>query len=136
MAREANNLPSPEQEYDFIQDPPRDFFCAVTFDLLLEPHQTGCCGHHLSRGVVERLKRERKPCPMCQHEKFETHPDLYLRRKVLELHVRCPYKAGGCECPGAKVRVITREARYYAKTRAFASFYAIISRAHAARAVT
>ena len=38
--------------------------------------------------------------------------------------------------PGATVRVITREARYYAKTRAFASFYAIISRAHAARAVT
>ena len=41
-----------------------------------------------------------------------------------------------CSCPGEKVRVITREARYYAKTRAFASFYAIISRAHAARAVT
>ena len=39
-------------------------------------------------------------------------------------------------CPGEKVRVITREARYYAKTRAFASFHAIISRAHAARAVT
>ena len=38
--------------------------------------------------------------------------------------------------PGAKVRVITREAQYYVKTRAFASFYAIISRAHAARAVT
>ena len=38
--------------------------------------------------------------------------------------------------PGAKVRVIMREARYYAKTRAFASFYAIISRAHAAHAVT
>ena len=37
--------------------------------------------------------------------------------------------------PGAKVRVITCEARYCAKTRAFASFYAIISRAHAARAV-
>ena len=29
-----------------------------------------------------------------------------------------------CTCPGEKVRVITREARYYAKTRAFASFYA------------
>ena len=39
-------------------------------------------------------------------------------------------------CPGAKVRMITREARYYTKTRAFASFYAIISRAHAVRAVT
>ena len=31
--------------------------------------------------------------------------------------------------PGAKVRVNTREAWYYAKTRAFASLYAIISRA-------
>ena len=38
--------------------------------------------------------------------------------------------------PGAKVRVITREARYYTKTRVSASFYAIISRAHAARTVT
>ena len=41
-----------------------------------------------------------------------------------------------CIYPGAKVRVITREARFYAKTRAFTSFYAIISRAHAACAVT
>ena len=38
--------------------------------------------------------------------------------------------------PGAKDRVITREARYNTITRAFASFYAIISRAHVARAVT
>ena len=35
--------------------------------------------------------------------------------------------------PGAKVRVITREARYYMKTCAFVSCYAIITRAHAAR---
>ena len=41
---------------------------------------------------------------------------------------------GGTVClPGCKG---SREALYYAKTRAFASFYAMISRAHAARAVT
>ena len=37
--------------------------------------------------------------------------------------------------PGAKVCVITREAQYCVKTRAFTSFYGIILRAHAARAV-
>ena len=31
---------------------------------------------------------------------METHPDLYLRRKVRELRVRCPYTAGGCGWEG------------------------------------
>ena len=42
--------------------------------------------------------------------------------------VVCNVLHDGTRCysyPGAKVRVITREARYYAKTRAFASFYAL-----------
>ena len=109
MAQEASYRPaapqphaphSPDQEYDFVEEPPRDFFCAVTLELLLDPHQTGCCGHHLSSGVVARLQREGRPCPMCQRPNFETHPDLYLRRKVRELRVRCPYTAGGCGWEG------------------------------------
>ena len=112
MARDANTASaatnsspapravSPEQDYDFVQDPPNDFYCTVSMELLLEPHQTGCCGHHLSRAVVERLKRERKPCPMCQNRDFPTHADLYLRRKVRELQVRCQYREGGCEWVG------------------------------------
>ena len=39
-----------------------------------------------------------------------------------------------CMCPGAKVRLITREARYYAKTHV-RIMYAIISRAHTACAM-
>ena len=109
MAQEASYRPaapqphaphSPDQEYDFLEEPARDFFCAVTLELLLDPHQTGCCGHHLSSGVVARLQREGKPCPMCQRPNFQTHPDLYLRRKVRELRVRCPYTAGGCGWEG------------------------------------
>ena len=57
-----------------------------------DPHQTGC--------VVARLQREGRPCPMCQRPNLETHPDLYLRRKVRELRVRCPYTAGGCGWEG------------------------------------
>ena len=37
--------------------------------------------------------------------------------------------------PGAKVRMITREARYCAKTHAFASCYAVISQVHATGAI-
>ena len=57
-----------------------------------DPHQTGC--------VVGRLQREGRPCPMCQRPNLESHPDLYLRRKVRELRVRCPYTAGGCGWEG------------------------------------
>ena len=111
MAREANSTPtsppiprsssaSSDQEYDFVEEPPQDFYCAVSLELLIDPHQTGCCGHHLSSGVVVRLQRERRPCPMCQNPTFNTHADLYLRRKVKELQVRCRYKTDGCEWVG------------------------------------
>ena len=93
----STSVTSPDQEYDFVEEPPPDFYCAVSLELLLDPHQTVCCGHHLSSGVVVRLQRERRPCPMCQNPAFKTHADLYLRRKVRELQVRCRYRPEGCE---------------------------------------
>ena len=66
---------------------------------------------------------------------FLLHSSPYLNTQYIHSIMYILYK-NLQSFPGAKVRVITREARYYAKTRAFASFYAIISRAHAARAVT
>ena len=92
----GGRLASPDQEHDFLEEPPQDYYCAVSLELLLEPYQTGCCGHHLLREVVERLQRDGKPCPMCNRPNFPTNPDIYLRRKVRELKVRCPYIAGGC----------------------------------------
>ena len=91
---------SPENEHDFLQEPPQDFYCAVSIELLMEPHQTGCCGHHLSRSVVERLQREGRDCPMCKRPNFPTVTDRYMRRKVMELMVRCRYKRGGCDWTG------------------------------------
>ena len=91
---------SPDQEHDFLEEPPRDYYCAVSLELLLEPFQTGCCGHHLSKEVVERLQREGKPCPMCNRPNFPTHPDIYMRRKIMELQVRCRYSGGGCGWTG------------------------------------
>ncbi len=83
-------------EYDFIgEDPSKDFFCPVSLELLLHlPQLTECCGHHLSHPVVERLKRDHKPCLLCNEPNLVTHNDKYFERKVRELRVRCPYIKG------------------------------------------
>lgn len=92
--------PLPENdEYDFVDKPPTDFFCAVSLELLLDPQQTDCCGHHFTREVAERLKG--KPCPMCKKEKMTTHADLYHKRRVTEVQVRCLHKENGkCDWTG------------------------------------
>ena len=91
---------STKREFDFIELPPRDFFCPVSFDLLLEPQQTKCCGHHLSLEVTTRLQREGKACPMCKSEEWSADLDKYHRRKVHQVRVRCWYKESGCAWEG------------------------------------
>ena len=90
----------PEQEYDFIEDLPQEFFCPVTFELLRDPQLTTCCGHLLSRRVVTKLQQEGKPCPMCKDPSFPSVPNKHFKRKVDELKVRCPHKRNECKWEG------------------------------------
>ena len=92
----ARPPPDQEQEYDFVEEPATEFFCAVSLQLLREPQQTDCCGHHFSVDVARRLQREGKPCPVCQRANFTTHLDILHRRKIRQLTVRCQHKANGC----------------------------------------
>ena len=88
-------------EYDFVQKHSEDYFCPVTLEILKDPRQTNsCCGHHLSRGVAERLEKAGKPCPLCKKSPLKTAEDLFFKRKVLELEVRCSNKAQGCKWVG------------------------------------
>ena len=89
-----------QEEFDYVEQPSEDFFCPVTFELLLNPHQTTCCGNHLSEKAVGRLQRDGKPCPMCKKPKLVTIPDKFFKRKVNAVHIRCPHKASGCEWVG------------------------------------
>ena len=89
-----------QEEFDFVEPPAEDFFCPVTFELLLNPHQTTCCGHHLSAKAVDRLQREGKPCPMCKETALVTTSDKYFKRKASAILIRCPHKASGCEWVG------------------------------------
>ena len=88
-------------EYDFVEEPGKEFFCPVTFELLKDPRQTNtCCGNHLSRAVAERLEAEGKPCPLCQKAPLKTTEDLFFKRKVMALKVRCSTRRGGCGWTG------------------------------------
>ena len=87
---------SREREYDFVETPSQDHLCPITLELLRDPHQTTCCGQHLSLEAATRLKHDRKPCPMCNERNLTTVPDKFYKRKINALKVRCPYKGSGC----------------------------------------
>ena len=85
-------------EYDFVEQPPEEYFCPVSFAVLLEPYQTRCCGNHLSQEAYQRLQGQ--ACPVCREENLTAVDDKFHKRKVLSLKVRCPHKAEGCEWEG------------------------------------
>ena len=87
-----------EREYDFIERPPEEFFCPVSFAVLLEPYQTQCCGNHLSQEAYQRLQGQ--PCPVCREENLVAMKDKFHRRRMSLLKMRCPHKAEGCEWQG------------------------------------
>ena len=87
-------------EYDFVEKPSEEFFCPVTYEVLLDPVQTNlCCGNHLSRAVAEQLQAEGKPCPLCKKTPLKTSEDLFFKRKVRQLKVSC-HKSAGCRWVG------------------------------------
>ena len=88
----------PEREYDFVEQPPEEFFCPVSFTVLLEPYQTQCCANQLSQETYQRLQGQ--PCPVCREENLAAMKDNYHKRRVFSLKVRCPHKAEGCEWQG------------------------------------
>ena len=89
-----------QEEFDFVEPPPQDFFCPVTFELLLNPHQTTCCGNHLSEKAVDRLQCKGKPCPMCKEPQLVTVQDKFFKRMTNAVLIHCPHKANGCKWVG------------------------------------
>ena len=85
-------------KYDFVEQPPEEYFCPVSFAVLLEPYQTQCCGNHLSQEAYQRLQGQ--ACSVCREENLTAMKDKFHKRKVLSLKVRCLHKAEGCEWEG------------------------------------
>ena len=91
---------SAPSNYDFLVNPPEDYFCPVTMELLVTANQTACCGTHLSEEAASQLESEKKPCPLCNNPKLRTTKDLYFRRLVSQVKIHCTKKAQGCEWTG------------------------------------
>ncbi|XP_064386948.1 TNF receptor-associated factor 5-like [Halichondria panicea] len=88
-------------ELDLVEQLDQDYFCPVSLELLIKPHQTSCCGHHISQQAANRLTRERKPCPMCKEDNLATHEDKFFTRNFInKLKVYCSHKKSGCEWTG------------------------------------
>ena len=86
------------QEYDFVTEPEEDFFCPVTYDLLLQPQKSDCCGAIFSSRAVAVIQGNQ--CPLCNKENFTAQPDKCTRYRVYLLQVFCRYKERGCGWTG------------------------------------
>ena len=84
-----------EEEIPFVQQPSKDYFCPVTFGLLLQPHLTFCCGKHLSEEAATRIQGEGGVCPLCKAAEFHTVLNKHFQREVKELRVSC-CNGNGC----------------------------------------
>lgn len=84
------------RDYLFVEAPPNDLLCPVTYKPLLEPHLTTCCGHHLSFEAATRIQTVGGACPFCKEIEWSTVLNKYFKRQIYSLHVYCYYEDRGC----------------------------------------
>ena len=68
VTESKKGVPEAELDFDFVKKPDQDLYCPVTLEILLEPHQTDCCGQHISEKAANRIIKDGKPCPMCKDD--------------------------------------------------------------------
>ena len=101
VTESKKGVPKAELDFDFVEQPDQDLYCPVTLEILLEPHQTDCCGQHISEKAANRIIKDGKPCPMCKDDHFTTRRDKYFKRNTInKLRVYCLHKKSGCEWTG------------------------------------
>ena len=74
--------------------------CPVCLLVLKEPCLISCCGHKYCRVCIERVKKDTKPCPLCNEPDFSFLQERALERYLRDLDVWCCYKKVGCEWKG------------------------------------
>ena len=93
-----------------MEEPSQDFYCPVTFGLLLQPHCTSCCRQNLSVEAVNRLQREKTKCPLCREPKWSIELNKEFEREVQRLRVFCPHVDRGCKWEG-QLKMFDRHVR-------------------------
>ena len=87
---------------EFVE-PPQSVFqteCSVCLQILKEPCLISCCGHKFCRECIERIKKDKKACALCNEPDFTFMRDGGLERSLKDLEVWCSYRKEGCEWKG------------------------------------
>ena len=88
---------------EFVEPPPASFQteCPICLLILKEPCVISCpCGQKMCSECVERIKKEGKPCPLCNKTDFSFIRDYGLERYMKEFEVRCSHVKDGCDWRG------------------------------------
>ena len=90
---------------EFVTPPPDAFQveCLICLQILKEPCVISCpCGQKICRECVEQIKKENKPCPLCNKTDFTYIRDHGLERYLKAQEVWCFFKKekDGCEWTG------------------------------------
>ena len=88
---------------EFVSPPPEAIQaeCPICFSILKEPCLISCpCGQKICRECVERIKNDKKPCPLCNKTDFTFLRDHGLERQLKAQDVFCSKKKLGCQWKG------------------------------------
>ena len=89
-------------EFHFVTEPPKNRFCPVCFELLIDPFLNDC-GHHVCRKCRTRLLADgNNECPECREKDVLSSARLnkFLQREINDLEVRCQHHKEGCRWTG------------------------------------
>ena len=87
-------------DYDFVSPPPKTLECSICLLTLKDPHVISCCGNHYCKPCIERVQRDKKPCPLCNEPDYNIMLHKGVMREVNSLAVYCPQKKDGCPWSG------------------------------------
>ena len=83
-------------DFDFVESPPKRLECTICLLVVRDPHVISCCGNQFCRPCLERVQRDKKPCPLCNASDYTAFFHKGVTREVNDLHVHCPQKEVGC----------------------------------------
>ena len=89
---------------EFVKPPPDgiQIECPVCLELLKQPCLISCCGYKFCGECIERVKKDRRPCPLCGEKGFSLMRERGLERFLRGLEVWCPHKKIGCAWKGER----------------------------------
>ena len=93
---------------DFVNPPPDSLQteCPICLHLLKEPCVISCpCGQKICRECIEQIKKQNKPCPLCNKRDFTFMKDYGYERMMNGFDVRCSKKEEGCDWKGGSCKV-------------------------------